>query len=188
MKQPLSYQTLPYSCWVTSVTNGLLCLYDDKNKIPGFVLRLLHSVLTDKGVGNDGPSKTDWEIVIKAVAEKCKFTVNNYKKYDVEKQLEKVDFTDSVVICDIGTGSHSILINGKDAEWYMGFDPDWDQVNTKTLAPGEYEIFPDLNQQLAGRVNIKVHKDYLFKKRIPKNGKFAMGAVSKRNITVFSKA
>ena len=33
MKQPLSYQTLKCSCWVTSFTNGLLYLLEDKNKI-----------------------------------------------------------------------------------------------------------------------------------------------------------
>jgi len=69
-QQPLSYQTLPCSCWVTSVINGLLCLHKDKNAIPGFALRLLHSVLTDEGVENSKSTKADWEIVMEAIGER----------------------------------------------------------------------------------------------------------------------
>lgn len=186
MKQPLSYQTLPCSCWVTSVTNGLLCLYGDKNKIPGFVLRLLHSVLTDEGVDNGGAPKADWEIVMEAIAAKCKMQIRSYKKEKVHKTLSRVDFTHSVVVCDIRAGTHSILINQKEGDWYLGFDPDWDQVKLGKSISGEYDIFPKVKKALAGRVNVKIHKDHLFNEKATKHRIFAMGAMNARNITVLS--
>jgi hypothetical protein len=186
MKQPLSYQTLPCSCWVTSVTNGLLCLYGDKKQIPGFVLRLLHSVLTDEGVYNSGTPKADWEIVMEAIATKCKMQIKSHKKEKVRNALLRVDFTHSVVVCDIGAGTHSILINQKEGDWYFGFDPDWDQVKSGKSKSGEYDIFPNVNKALEGRVNVKIHKDHLFNERATKHKIFAMGAVNDRNITVLS--
>ncbi|QVL46992.1 MAG: hypothetical protein KFB96_14720 [Thiocapsa sp.] len=188
MDQPLSYQTLPSSCWVTSVINGLLFLYRDKNKIPGFVLRLLHSVLTDEGVYSSGPSKADWEIVLNAIAQRCNMKIRSFSEEDAEQQLENVDFSKSVVVCDIGAGTHSVLINKKIGDWYYGFDPDWDSVKANRHMDNEYELFPQVNERLRGKVNFKVHKTHLFNQRATRNRKFAMGAVSKRNITVISKA
>lgn len=186
MKQPLAYQTSPCSCWVTSVTNGLLCLFNDKNKIPGIVLKLLHSVLTEEGVHAGGASKADWEIVLEAIATKCDMQIKNYTKKEVQKELPRVDFSQSVVVCDIGAGTHSILINQKKEDWYFGFDPDWDQVKSGRVVSGEYEIFPSVEKSLASRVNIKIHNSHLFNGRATKNRIFAMGAVKDRNITVLS--
>lgn len=189
MKQPLSYQTLPCSCWVTSVINGLLFLYDgDKNKVPGLVLRLLHSVLTDEGVDAGGNPKADWEIVLGAVADKCKLKVRSVKAGKVEGAMSRVDFKASVVVCDIGAGTHSILINGKKDNWYYGFDPDWDQMKSgHKLSSEEFEVFPEVNKRLQGSVNVKIHKDHLFGSRATKNKLFSMGAVSDRNITIISR-
>lgn len=187
MQQPLSYQTLPCSCWVTSVTNGLLCLLEDKNKIPGLIPRLLHSVLTDDGVGaGSSTSKSDWKIVLEAVAAKCRLDIRSYQKKDVEKELPNVDFSKAVVICDMDAGSHSVLLNGKVGDWYLGFDPDWDQVKKKSLVPKKYEIFPNVDKSKQGRINVKIHKNHLFGQRATKKKRFCMGAVSKRNITIIS--
>ncbi len=187
MKQPLSYQTLPFSCWVTSITNGLLFLYGDKNRIPGFVLRLLHSVLTDDGVESGGASQSDWEIVLDAVASRCNMEIKSYAKVKAQRQLPRIDFSKSVVVCDIGAGTHSLLLNGKDGDWYYGFDPDWDQVKGSYKNLSEYELFPVVKKNLEGRINFKVHKQHLFHEKATKHRIFAMGAVSQRNITVITK-
>ena len=187
MKQPLSYQTLPCSCWVTSMINGLLCLYGDKNRIPGFVLRLLHSVLTDEGVDSGGKAKSDWEIVLEAIAEKCNLEIKSYKKEKVRINLERIDFNKAVVVCDISSGEHSVLIIKKKDDWYYGFDPDWDQVNKVKQNIEEFKVFPKVGKNLIGRVNFKVHNDHLFNERSTKNRIFAMGAVSSRNLTIMKK-
>jgi hypothetical protein len=187
MKQPLSYQTLSCSCWVTSVINGLLFLYGDKNKIPGLALRLLHSVLTDEGVDSGGNSKADWEIVLGAVADKCKLKVRSVKADEVENAMSRVDFKKSVVLCDICAGTHSILINGEKDNWYYGFDPDWDRMKSGHIfRHEEFEKFPDVNNPLQGSVNVRIFKDHLFGSRATKKRLFSMGAVSDRNITIIS--
>lgn len=136
----------------------------------------MHTVLTDDGVGGGGKATNeDWEIVLAAIELRCKLLITNYKKEDVEVQLQKIDFKTKVVICDTRAGSHSILINGRNGDWYYGFDPDWSLVKKQKLRDGEYEIFPKVNKNLAGRVNIRVHKGHLLNKIFSKNRPFAMG-------------
>ena len=186
--QPLSYQVLPCSCWVTSVTNGLLCLFKDKNKIPGLVLRLLHVVLTDEGVLNSESSKKkDWEIILNAVKEKCNLGISTHTGIDVEKSLLSLDFGDSVVIADIGAGTHSILLSSRDGDWFLGFDPDWDQVKKGGSVEGQYQTLPNSELKKGVQYNVKIHKDHLFRGKATKKQPFAMGAVRSRTITVISK-
>ena len=49
-RQPLNYQSLGVSCWVTSVMNALLVLKKGKERIPVLANRLLLSVLSEEGV------------------------------------------------------------------------------------------------------------------------------------------
>lgn len=186
--QPLSYQVLPCSCWVTSVTNGLLCLFKDKNRIPGLVLRLLHVVLTDEGVLNGGSSKKkDWEIVLNAVKEKCNLGISTHTGIDVEQRLLGLDFNGSVVISDIGAGTHSILLNGRDDDWFLGFDPDWDQVKKGEDVEGQYQTFANSKLKKGVQYNVRIHKEHLFRGKATKKQRFAMGSVRSRTITVISK-
>ncbi len=169
MEQPFSYQTLPASCWVTSVTNGLLHIYGDKDRIPGLALRLLHSVLTDEGVQNgSGKTKADWEIVLGAVTEKCglDLTIIHQHDNDVETVLkEKVDFSKSVVICDVGAGSHSVLIASRSDDWFYGFDPDWNQVKCDSDESKGYIFFPLSTMIRATTVTVKKMSTKRLKKR-----------------------
>ncbi|WP_291316882.1 hypothetical protein [Desulfuromonas sp.] len=187
MKQPLSYQTLPCSCWVTTVINGLLFLYGDKNKIPSLVLRLLHTVLTDDGVDNCNSSKADWEIVLEAVSKKCNMEIKTYKKEAVQENVKKTDFRNYIVICDISAGTHTILLTSRSGDWYFGFDPDWDQSRGMNKENTEYEFFPQVKKNLEGRINFRVHKDHLFNMKSTKNRVLSMGAVSQRSISIISK-
>jgi len=50
LRQPLNYQSLGVSCWVTSVMNALLVLKKGKERIPVLANRLLLSVLSEEGV------------------------------------------------------------------------------------------------------------------------------------------
>ena len=190
-KQPLSYQTLESSCWVTSVTNALIYLFEDKKKISVLILRLLHSVLDDDGVGGDKPKyKNDWKIILEAIAAKCSLIIENYSGEAAAKERANVDFSKSVVICDIrfkNNSVHSILINGRDTDWFIGFDPDWNQVEEKLFLPNEYETLPDVVDFKRGQINVKIHRNHLFGQRTTKHGRFCMGAVSKRNITIISR-
>lgn len=186
MRQPLSYQTLPCSCWVTSVVNGLLHLHGDKEKIPGLVLRLLNTVLTDEGVYSGG-KKADWKIILAAIADRCDLDIRSFEGHLVECELGKVDFKKTVVICDIGAGTHSMLLIKKDGDWFLGFDPDWNQVKSGLkFNCNEFEVLPEVIESIKGSVNVRVHKDHLFSLRATKNKLFSMGGVKSRNITIIS--
>jgi hypothetical protein len=137
--------------------------------------------------GGAASSQSDWEIILEAVAAKCRFNVRSYQSSAVEEELPKLDFAKSVVVCDVGAGTHSILLNGRDGDWYLGFDPDWDQVKKKSTAEEEYVVFPEVDGATQGRVNVRIHKDHLFGKRATTKKRFSMGAVSQRNITIMSK-
>jgi hypothetical protein len=81
--QPLSYQILPFSCWVTSMLNGLLVLHKDKNKISGLVYRLLHAVLTDEGVYTQGQPGCDLNTILSAVQFSSGLKVRHYNNVAV---------------------------------------------------------------------------------------------------------
>ncbi len=182
MKQPFSYQVLPCSCWVTSVTNGLLHLFGKKNEKLNLSYRLLHTVLTDEGVYD-----RNWEIILNTVATICGFDFVHYKGELVKTKLKEVDFKSSIVICDIQSAAHSILIIQKEKDWYHAFDPDWDQINRNESRKNEFEILPDVPKYNSGKVNVKISEGHLLKDRATKNACFAMGAESSRNITVITK-
>ena len=181
MKQPLSYQTLPCSCWYTSAVNALLVLMGDKNIIPGVALRLLNTVLTDEGVHNNGiKGNEDWLLVMKAIGIRCKLDINNYTKNDVD-YITKMSFKNSVAICDIQGGRHSILITNRDNNFYYGFDPDWNQVKSNTISEAE------VNHDYPNLFNFKATHEHFLSNKTSMSRPFAMGAISARNLTVITK-
>ncbi|MGA7494909.1 MAG: hypothetical protein WB930_21195 [Syntrophobacteraceae bacterium] len=186
--QPLSYQILPSSCWVTSMLNGLLLLYGDKNKIPGLVYRLLHAVLTDEGVASQGSVRNDWKIVLDAIQSRTGLRVENFQGPEVETTLRNLNFKKQVAVCDIVAGSHSILLTGRSGGWIEVFDPDWDNVKKKREKQDAYFVQPAENKQRrAGRVNVLLAEDYLLRAGRGRKSEFQMGAVLARNLTVLEK-
>lgn len=186
--QPLSYQILPCSCWVTSMLNGLLLLYGDKNRMSGLVYRFLHSVLTDEGVCTQGRARHDWITVMEAVQIRTGLRVRVYMGADVEIAVRKLNFRKQVAVCDIFSGGHAILLTGKVNGWIEAFDPDWHNVKVKREKQSAYIVQPEGSKRCQhGRVNVLVAEDYLLLSGRGRKGEFQMGAVASRTLTVMEK-
>lgn len=183
--QPLSYQILPCSCWVTSMLNGLLLLYGDKNRMPGLVYRLLHAVLTDEGVHTQGSLKNDLSTVLEAIQIRTGLRVLNYHGPEVEAAIRELNFIKQVAVCDIDAGTHSILLSGRSNGWIEAFDPDWDSVKKKREKPNAYAVQPEDNRPR--RVNVLIAEEHLLHARRMRKGEFKMGAVACRSLTVIEK-
>ena len=187
--QPLSYQT-GYSCWVTSVTNGLVCLLGKGSNIPVLTQRVLHAILESDGVYDN----SGWEHVLHAVAKNCGLDGRIIKCGAVEKELPGIDFTKSVAICDFPAEGHAILINGKHKgkgkhlDRYLGCDPDWGglQCAKQKQQHGEYMVFPSgVPAHLVGRANVAIWWDRLVGKHGGLN--YAMGGEKRRALAILTR-
>ncbi len=186
--QPLSYQILPYSCWVTSMLNGLLLLYRDKNRMSGLVYKILHSLLTDEGVYTQGRQRHDWITVMEAIQTRTGLRVRVYMGAEVEGAVRKLNFKKQVAVCDILSGGHSILLTGKAEGWIEAFDPDWHNVKARRNKQNAYIVQPEaIGAYRRGLVNVLVDEDYLLMTGRGRKGEFQMGAVASRTLTVMEK-
>lgn len=186
--QPLSYQVLPNSCWVTSMLNGLLLLNGDKNKMSGLVYRILHAVLTDDGVCTSGRPGNDWITVLEAIQIHTNLHIKVYLGADVEPALRKLKFSNQVAVCDIEAGGHSILLTGRSGRWIDAFDPDWNNIKMRRNKPNAYVVQPDeIRQHRLARVNVLIIEDYLLRSGRGRKGDFQMGAVATRILITLEK-
>lgn len=186
--QPLSYQILPCSCWVTSVLNGLLLLYGDKNRMSGLVYRFLHSVLTDEGVSTQGRARHDWITVMEAVQIRTGLRVRVFMGAEVEEAVRKLNFKKQVAVCDIFSGEHAILLTGKANGWIEAFDPDWHNVKVRRERRNCYVVQPEGSKTCQrGLMNVLVDEDYLLLSGRGRKGEFQMGAVVSRTLTVIER-
>lgn len=186
--QPLSYQMLPYSCWVTSMLNAVLVLYGDKNRISGLVYRLLHAVLTEDGVYTQHKPGNDISTVLEAVQLRSRLKIRHYDKDDVSVAIRKLHFKNQVAVCLVDSGKHAILLTGKMNGFYEVFDPDWDGVKRKMILPGAYITQPEIMQKSRrGQVNLLIEENYFFRTRGGKIGGNHLGAISSRTLTVLEK-
>jgi hypothetical protein len=187
--QPLSYQIHPSSCWVTSMLNGLLLLYGNKNRISTLVYRLLHSVLTDEGVYTQGKLGTDLSAVLMAIQIRTGLKVHHYDSDEVEIAVRNLNFQKQVAVCVVNAGQHAILLIGRSDGWIEAFDPDWDGVKQKREIPDAYITQPEIRKKRRlGQINVLIHESYLVRSRGNKRGGYHMGAVSSRTLTVMEKA
>lgn len=185
--QPLSYQILPYSCWVTSMLNGLLVLYGDKNRIPGLVYRLLHAILTEDGVLIQGKPGKDISTVLEAVQIRAKLKIRHFDSVAVAEAIRKLHFRNQVAVCTVNSGQHAILLTGKTDGWFEAFDPDWDGVKKKLEIPDAYITQPEIGRKSrSGQVNLLIEESYLVRSRGKRDGNH-MGAVRERSLTVLEK-
>ncbi|MEJ1959409.1 MAG: hypothetical protein WDM70_08275 [Nitrosomonadales bacterium] len=186
--QPLSYQILPCSCWVTSMLNGLLLLCGNKNRMSGFVYRMIHAVLTDEGVPSNGRQKRDLNTAIEAIAIHSGLRIRHYLGPDVEDALRKLTFQNQVALCDIDSGGHVILLTGRSCGWIEAFDPDWHNVKVKREKPDAYVVQPHFGRHCKRcRVNVLIAETHLLHVSRGRNREFQMGAVSSRSLTVMQK-
>ena len=187
--QPLSYQILPFSCWVTSMLNGLLVLHKDKNKISGLVYRLLHAVLTDEGVYTQGQPGCDLNTILSAIQISSGLKVRHYNNVAVANAICKLDFQRQVAVCGVDGGRHVILLTGREGGWIEAFDPDWDGVKVKWEIAEAYITQPLISKKRRrGQVNVLINENYLMRTRGHKRGGYHMGAVNSRTLTVLEKS
>ena len=186
--QPLSYQMLPYSCWVTSMLNGLLVLYRDKNRMSGLVYRLLHAVLTEDGVYTQGRPGNDISTILEAVQIRSKLKIYHYDDVAVADAIRKLTFNNQVAVCVVDSGSHAILLTGRTNGWIEAFDPDWDMVKRKKEIPNAYITQPEVSRKCRrGQINLLIEENYLLRSRGGKRGGNHLGAISERTLTVLEK-
>ncbi len=185
--QPLNYQILPNSCWVTSMMNSIVLLYRNKNSVPPLVYRLVHSILTDDGVYSNGGAKKDFVTILKALESRTGMKIDLYEGEDVGPAIRGLHFRSQVVVCDIDAGSHSILLHRRNKKWIEGFDPDWDGVRKGHSKDGKYEELPDVGKREGGIVNVRIEQEYLIKTGSGKTGRFQMGRVDARVAVVMEK-
>lgn len=165
--------------------NGLLFLYRDKNRMSGLVYRFLHSVLTDEGVNTQGMARHDWMAVMEAIEIRTGLDIEVFIGEEVAQAFSTVDFNRQVVVCDIDSGTHSILLSGRRNGWLEGFDPDWHNIKIKRERAGSYIVRPyDSRKRLRDRTNVLINEEYLLKSGRGKKGEFQMGAVASRNLVV----
>lgn len=182
---PLSYQTLPMSCWVTSMINGILFQYQGK-LVPFMAYKVLHNIMTADGVlYYTKGQKNDLDGILRAVESCSKLDIDYYTGESVEEKVRGLDYKKQVAVCDIGSGDHSILVNGFKDGIFDAFEPYWDNVKNGDSSDGEYETFPPYMSGSKNTVNLRVSARHFFKE---KNGPgFRMGAKSKRFAVVLTK-
>lgn len=124
--QPLSYQLAETSCWVACMLNGIRCvLKQDRVATP--VYRTVHSLLIDNGVeyyeAEDLKALKEVYLCLQnhtGLEFKCR------RRGDVEPTLNCLELNgDEVAICDVGNGTHSILLTERKGHWLSAFDPYW---------------------------------------------------------------
>lgn len=183
--QPLSYQVLSTSCWVTSMLNGILFLYKDKH-VPFIVYKLLNNLLTDKGVlYYTKQHEVEFDAIINAVSACTEIEISFERGDSVEDVIRGLDYKAQVAVCDINAGDHSILINGFQNDIFDTFDPYWDNVKGERSIEFRYKAFAPYMPGSKNSVNLQIWAEHLFEKRVGKG--FQMGAVPMRGATVLTR-
>ena len=181
---PLWYQPLGTSCWVTSMINGIMYLHKGK-RVPFMVYRLLHNLLVEDGVFYyTKKEQQQFEAVIQAVGACSKLEITYRTGEDVENIIRELKYTKQVAVCDIGSGEHSILINGFQNGVFEAFDPYWENVRGGESVDEEYEKHAPYMDGSNNTVNLRLWPEHLFASRKGKG--FQMGAVSMRFVTVLT--
>lgn len=140
--QPLSYQVLAANCWPTSAINAMMTILHRRStqarEIPHFVFQMLYAAVESGGTGGGGRGIAgDWQIALEAACRRCKLSSAHFLGSEVqdnwqdriESQIEGA-FGTSAVICDVRSGSHSMMLSAKRDGWYYGFDPDWELIQS----------------------------------------------------------
>jgi hypothetical protein len=168
--------------------NGILSLKEGNERMSFLAYRWLHEPLTESGV--EYYNKKDikvHEAVVDAVSRYTGLDIKTYRGSEVAVALRKLHFDSQVAVCDVrDDGEHSILLNGREENCLLGFDPQWKSVSTRKVVPDAYETQPWGNGLSAGAVNVKIHSDYMVRRRVRKDrkGKFQLGSLEYRVLTV----
>ena len=124
-KQPLSYQQQDSSCWVTSMSNGLIYLLGHGGKINNLIARMLYSGTSINGT-EDEIAK---DLIAFINSNKIPIDCSILQGQDVtEKEIVKNLNDNSVIVADTQAGDHSVLLNKYENGELHIFDPDWTSV------------------------------------------------------------
>ena len=122
--RPLSYQCAEHSCWVTSMINGIRCV-DHTDTVDTRVYKKLHRLLKADGVYYyTKQQKKKFRSVIEEVAYLSELRIHSYFGNQVVQEIGNLNLERSqAAVCDVGDGDHSILLTGKEGNWFKAFDP-----------------------------------------------------------------
>jgi len=185
--QPLAYQVLQTSCWVTSMLNGIMLLNNGKH-VPFMAYKLLHNLLVKEGVFyyNKEDIKA-FEAIVASVGLCSNLKISWESCNTVEPCLMSLDYQHQLAVCDVGAGDHSILISGYENGIFQAFDPYWDSVKDCKSVKEEYEIFSPYMPKSGNSVNILIWKEHLFATKRNQDYKgYKMGAESMRRATILT--
>ncbi|MCC5900790.1 MAG: hypothetical protein JJT87_02515 [Halomonas sp.] len=164
--------------------NAILFLYRGK-RIPFMAYRLLHNLLVEDGVFYyTKKEKQEFDVIINAVGACAKLEITYETGDAVENLVKTLDYTRQVAVCDIGSGDHSILVNGFRDGVFSAFDPYWDNVKKGESHDERYETFAPYMEGSRNSINLRIWAEHLFAERAGSG--FQMGAKSMRFATVLT--
>lgn len=182
---PLNYQSLSSSCWVTSMINGILCLYPGK-RVPFMAYSVLHDLLVEDGVFYyTNKQIREFEAIVSAVGVCTGLDITYVNGNDVPEAIKSLDFAKQVAVCDIKAGAHSILINGYRDGVFQLFDPYWEHVEKNEFVKGKYETYAPYMEGSGNTANVRVWEKHLFAKR--HIAPFQMGSLKYRFATIMTR-
>ena len=170
--QPLYYQIGTTTCWITSIINGIIYLRgkyggNEDARIESCHYKTLNaelnSILRSNGVFYDAENDTsDLDHILNVLGACFSMRFRCVRKKDVVGKILDLEFEREVVVCDIGNGAHSILLNGKSecGNWLDAFDPWWYEQDQS-----REEVTPiDKVERLCGAsVNVRIDLNHLLR-------------------------
>jgi hypothetical protein len=180
-KQPLSYQQQDSSCWVTSMSNGLIYLLGHGGKINNLIARMLYSGTSVHGT-EDEIAK---DLIAFINSNKIPINCRIVQGQKVTKTIITKNLNDnSVIVADTQSGDHSVLLTKHENGKLHIFDPDWTSViSWKNKNNNNCKI-----ERSRPHTNVIVAIDEFFKQKYYENTlPFKMGAPSERYIVIMKK-
>jgi len=182
---PLNYQPLSSSCWVTSMVNGILCLYPGK-RVPFMAYNVLHDLLVEDGVFYyTNKQVREFEAIVTAVGVCTGLDITYVNGKDVPDAIKQLDYQNQVAVCDIKAGAHSILINGYQDGVFQAFDPYWEHVEKNDRVKNKYETYAPYMEDTNNTVNVRIRDNHLFAQRHLQP--FQMGSLKYRFTTILTR-
>lgn len=185
--QPFAYQQSSHSCWIVSVHNALLALFGPKYKVPHEISRIFYENSSD-----DGVSFREMESLLKIVRKRNRVKVHSFKNRVITRRVIKryLEKENTVMVCDVNSGQHSLLATDIKGDEMVAFDPDWGNVASGDRFEDRYYCCPygDTDRgYLNPHHNVSIKIDHLLKDPVRKKDRFVMGDLSKRHAAFLSR-
>lgn len=153
--------------------NGLIFLLRSAESIPNEIPRILYSISSRDGTGNREKDR----IVHFINAYNLKIRGCIYQREEATlKRLKTIVSPDSVVVSDVKSGDHAVLITGISGEGIRVFDPHWQTVRSglrNRIRGAKFNLTEPTFNAIVGA-------EEFFKQSTFKHGRLRMGSVSSR--------